>query len=314
MEAVTIIIPTYNSGRFVTDAIESALRQTHAPAQIIVVNDGSTDDTNERLIPFGDRITVINQSNQGAAAARNAGLRIATGEFVAFLDADDVFHPRKLELQLAVLRRRLEIQMLGTRCFDYPCQTVPEVSIDARVEEVALDRLLVRNYFTASSIIVRREIVERLGGFDATVPNVEDFDLWQRIAQVGAVANLDSPLTGYRAVAGSISRRPDGVERGIRRILCKLDEQNAWRGRNWLRRKAFSHLHYSIAYLHSAAGRQGVALWEMLQSIAWYPFPYQRHEVGAALARPRRTMVLSLRLFGLKRPEAPLLAGNPVEI
>jgi len=314
MEAVTVVIPTYNSGRFVADAIESVLHQTHAPTQIIVVNDGSTDDTNQRLIPFGDRITVINQANQGAAPARNAALRMATGEFIAFLDADDVFHPRKLELQLAVLRRRPEIKMLGTRCYDYPCQALPDMSADARVEEVPLDRLLVRNYFTASSIIVRREIVQRLGGFDTTIPNVEDFDLWQRVAQVGAVANLDLPLTGYRAVAGSISRRPDGVERGTRRILSKLDEQNAWRGRNWLRRKAFSHLHYSVAYLHGAAGRQGVALWEMLQSIAWYPFPYRRHEVGAILARPRRTMVLSLRLLGLKRPEAPLPVGSPVEI
>jgi glycosyltransferase involved in cell wall biosynthesis len=309
-ETITVVIPTYNSGRFIADAVESALGQTFSPAQIVVVNDGSTDDTDARLRPYRGRITLINQANQGAAAARNAGLRIATGDFIAFLDADDSWHPLKLELQLGVLRRRSDIQMLGTETFNYPCAGDPEGPADACIEEVPLESLLVRNYFTASSIVVRREIVERLGEFDTTVPSVEDFDYWQRIAQCGVVAILKSPLTGYRQVAGSVSRQPAGVEKGIRQILRKLDEQDAWRGRYWLRRKAISHLHYSVAYLHGAAGCQGLGLWEMLQSLAWYPLPYRRAEAGATLGRPRRTMVLSLRLLGLKRPESPLEIGG----
>jgi hypothetical protein len=221
-----------------------------------------------------------------------------------------VWHPRKLELQLGVLRRRPDIAMLGTGTYDYPGTGAPEIAAVECIEEVPLDRLLVRNYFTASSIVARRQIIDRVGGFDATVPTVEDFDLWQRIAQVGLAANLTSALTGYRHVAGSVSSRPDGVEKGIRRIVHKLDEQNAWRGRNWLRRRAISHLHYSVAYLYGAAGRQGMGLWEMLQSLAWYPLPYGRREAGATLGRARRTLVLTLRLLGLMAPEAPLATGG----
>lgn len=309
-ETITVIIPAFNSGRFIADALDSALRQSAPPAQIIVINDGSTDDTGARLRPYQNRITVIDQPNQGTAAARNAGLRIATGDFIAFLDADDVWHKRKLEMQLEVLRRRPDIQLIGTGAFDCPRENEPDISEDAAVVEVCRGRLLVRNYFTASSILVRREIVQRLGGFDTTVSHTEDYDYWQRVSQLGVVANLKSPLTGYRQVAGSISRRPEGVERGLRRILQKLDEQNSWHGQNWVRREAISQMHYSIAHLHADAGRRLLALWKMLQSLAWYPLPYHRCENGVTMGRPKRIIVLLLRLIGLKRPESPLSAGG----
>jgi Glycosyl transferase family 2 len=311
-ETITVIIPAYNGGEFIADALDSVLGQTALPTQIIVINDGSTDDTCARLLAYQNRITVINQTNQGAAVARNAGLRIATGDFIAFLDADDVWHRRKLEMQLQVMHRRSEIQLLGTRTFDCPCVDEPFISDDADVEEVSRDRLLVRNYFTASSIMVRREIVTRLGGFDTSISSVEDFDYWQRVAQVGVVANLESPLTGYRQVAGSVSRRPAGVERGLRRIVQKLDEQNSWQGRSWMRRKAIGHLHYSIAHLYADAGCQRLGLWKMLQSLAWYPLPFQYSETGVTLSRLKRTLVLLLQLLGFKRPELPLATGGSV--
>jgi glycosyltransferase involved in cell wall biosynthesis len=310
-ERITVIIPAYNSGRFIADALDSALGQTVAPAQIIVINDGSTDDTRDRLVPYLNRITVIDQGNHGAAAARNAGLRIATGDFIAFLDADDVWHRRKSEIQLDVLRSRPEIQLIGTGTFEYLCAGEPEFCGNAGVEDVSLDRLLVRNYFTASSIMIRREMVQRVGEFDTTVSSAEDFDYWQRAAQLGVVANVKSPLTGYRDVAGSQSRRPTSVERGLRRILWKLDKQDLWRGRSGMRRKAISHMHYSIAYLHGAAGRHGLALWTMLRSVAWYPLPYQRSETRVRLARLKRTIVLLLRFLGLKRAESsPAVGGS----
>ena len=189
-ETITVIIPAYNSGRFVADALDSALRQTAPPTQIIVIDDGSTDDTDARLLPYRDRITLIDQANQGAAAARNAGLRIATGEFIAFLDADDVWHQRKLEAQLQLMCRRPEIQLIGTGTFNFPRADEPDILGDADVEEISRDRLLVRNYFTASSVMIRREMVRRLGEFDTSVSSVEDFDYWQRVAAIGIVAIL----------------------------------------------------------------------------------------------------------------------------
>jgi hypothetical protein len=306
-EKITVVIPVYNGGRFIAEALDSAMAQTTPPSQIIVINDGSTDNTRDVLIAYQNRVTVVDQANRGVAAARNLGLQIATGNFIAFLDADDVWHPRKLEMQLKEIRRHPEIQLLGTRTFDYPCKMEPEISADAQIEEISRDRLLIRNYFTTSSVMIRREMVERLGGFDSSVPNVEDFDYWQRAAELGRMAILQSPLTGYRQVAGSMSRRPADVEQGLCRILQKLDKQDSWRGRSWMRRKAISHRHYAISHLHDVNSTP-LSLWKVLQSLAWYPLPFPRYETGVMLGRPKRVAVLLLRLLGLRRVKSSLAA------
>src|SRR5271165_7143352 len=97
---ISVVIPTYNYGRYVPQAVESVLAQTFKDFEIIVVDDGSTDDTPQQLEPYQDRIRVHKQANQGVSAARNAGVRLARAALVAFLDADDVWHPRKLEIQM----------------------------------------------------------------------------------------------------------------------------------------------------------------------------------------------------------------------
>lgn len=307
---VSIVIPSYNSAHFVVDAIESVLNQTVLSTEIIVVNDGSTDDTIDRLAPYRRRIVQIDQPNAGLSAARNSGLRAASGEFIAFLDADDAFHPRKLELQLEALRNRPDLGMVGTETFDFPATALPQICDDWRIREIPLDKLLVRNYFTASSVLVRRSIAERVGEFDVALPNAEDLDYWQRSAELAGVAIVKLPLTGYRQVPGSLSRRPREMEVGIERVLQKLDARDAWRGRNWLRRKSISYFHYACAHLYGAAGHRAFAVRRMLQSLAWYPLPYEQSESGFALARPRRLAVLTLRMLRLKAPETFLMSGG----
>src|SRR5438552_18101942 len=122
---VSIIIPSFNSAQFVVDAVESALKQTAGEPEVIVVDDGSTDDTQARLAPCRDRIVVIHQANGGLSAARNTGLRAATGEFVGFLDADDAWHPRKVELQLKALHRDPKLGLVGSHTFRYPHEPFP---------------------------------------------------------------------------------------------------------------------------------------------------------------------------------------------
>src|SRR5688500_9583140 len=100
---VSVVIPAYNYGHFVTEAVASALNQTHPHVEVIVVDDGSTDGTADILKPFGSRIRYIYQPNRGLSAARNTGIRAARGEWVAFLDADDLWHPSKTETQLSAV-------------------------------------------------------------------------------------------------------------------------------------------------------------------------------------------------------------------
>lgn len=299
--AVTVIIPAFNCAQWLGQAIHSVLQQSVPPCEIIVVNDGSTDGTARVLAEYAQQVRYVEQPNQGVAAARNTGLRLAGGEFIAFLDADDVWHPRKLELQLSGLTDRPEIGLLGTRTFPWPAAAMPDASRPA-VRMIDRDLLAVKNYLATSSILVRREVVRQVGEFDVTLRGPEDHDYWLRIAEVAGIGFLPARLTGYRTLPGSLSTRAGSMEAGMRRILFKLDSRDFWRGKQLLRRRAYSYASYSCAQLHGAAGEQWTAIARLLDSLIWYPLPYRRSEAGVSCGRLRRLAVSLLRLGGLSGP------------
>jgi glycosyltransferase involved in cell wall biosynthesis len=301
---VTVVVPTYNSGHLVGDALTSVLAQTAPPEAVIVIDDGSTDDTAARLARYGARVRSIHQSNQGVSAARNRGLREARSEFVAFLDADDVWHPRKLEIQLSVLRARPDFGLLGTGTFSWPAEAAPELSREpaaGRLVEVPWEQLAVRNVFVTSSVLVRRAVLDRVGEFDTRLQGPEDYDLWLRVAEAAPTGNLDSPLTGYRDAPGSLSKQARRMEEGMLRIVAKLGERGAWRGRPWLRRKAYSMVYHQSAYMYGQAGAHGTAVARSLRSLACYPWPYRPGERKAAFERPKWLVRSLLNLLGGSR-------------
>lgn len=303
-QPVSVIIPTFNSAGMVREAVESVLGQTVAAHEIIVVDDGSTDKTAEVLAPYFDRIHYLKQENQGVAAARNRGIAAAKGDLIAFLDADDVWHPRKLELQLRTMRERPEVGMLGTGVFDWPGAAPETTRKQSRLyARVAWWELVVRNRFTTSSVVVRRALLEKVGQLDEELRGPEDLDLWLRIAEVAEVGNLRTALTGYRVVAGSLSQRAATMEAGVRRILRKLERRGAWRGRSLLRHKAHSYCDFSCAYLYSAAGKPAVAMKHLLGSLAKYPLPYRAGDVRMPLARGRLMVALLRRILSGARNE-----------
>jgi glycosyltransferase involved in cell wall biosynthesis len=144
MPTVSVIIPTYNSAALVTAAVQSALAQTLPPAEVIVVDDGSIDDTRQRLSTY--RARYLHQLNQGVAAARNHGLREASGDFIAFLDADDVWHPRKLELQIAAIAANPDLVLLGTSVFDWPIEQPTSVNRAGIIKPMPWRKLAVKNH------------------------------------------------------------------------------------------------------------------------------------------------------------------------
>ena len=302
---VSVVIPTYNTGHLVGEAIDSVLAQTVAPFEVIVVDDGSVDGTGERLVAYGSRVRYVFQENQGVAAARNLGVRLATSELIAFLDADDVWHPRKLELQLAAMAENPALGILGTQYFAWPAPAFPKVEGPDRaaVVEVPWVRLAVRNQFGTSSILCPRSILARVGPFDTNLQGPEDYDLWLRIAEAAPVANLELPLMGYRTVPGSLCKRATAMHTGMTRILRKLDEREAWKGRRLLRRKAHSYAHYASSYLYREAGSPATALRRLLSSFLWYPLPYRRSEVRMPLARPKMLCISLLHLLRIARSE-----------
>ncbi|APW59898.1 glycosyltransferase family 2 protein [Paludisphaera borealis] len=313
---VSVVIPSYNRGRLLTQTIDSVLRQTVVPSEIIVVDDGSTDDTEARLVPYAGRIHYIRQDNQGVSAARNRGLRKASGQLIAFLDADDVWHPRKLEMQLAVFDGRPDLGLLGTGQFDWPTTAFPEVDPNdsGPLIPVTWWQLAVKNYLTTSSVVARRRVLDLAGDFDTKMQGPEDRDLWLRVAEVAPIAYLNRPLTGYRIVPGSVSQQAQVCQAGMLRILQKLDDRRSWRGRWLVRRKAYSYVYHACSYLHSLQKRYPTALAFALKSLVWYPIPFRRGELTPC-ERPRRAAVIFLRMLRLKPPEpAPgqsLADGSP---
>ena len=308
---VSVVIPTYNSGPLVSEAVESVLAQTRPAAEILVVDDGSTDDTADRLGRFGAVVRVLRQPNGGVSAARNRGVAAAAGDWVAFLDADDAWHPRKLEVQLAAVARRPDLGLLGTGCYDWPGDH-PDLGAagPGTVTDVPLADLLVRNRFVTSTIVARVDVLRAAGRFDPALQGPEDYDLWLRAARRAPVANLDVPLSGYReATPGSLSKNADRMEAGMRAILAKAETAGSFAGRPRLRRKAWGYYRYSCAYMRFRAGEPRAAVAHLVRSLVGYPLPYPESDVRVRLGRPR--LLAAAVLASLRGPKESANGGGP---
>jgi glycosyltransferase involved in cell wall biosynthesis len=285
--SVSVIIPSYNSAEVVGDAVESALNQSTPPGEIIVVDDGSTDETRTTIGRYGPKVRYIYQNNQGVAAARNRGIREARGEFVAFLDADDVWHPCKLERQVDVMSQFPELVLLGTDSVSWPTEGFSTPSGSPVLQLVSFERMVVRNHLLTSSLIARRKALDQAGEFDVRLQGPEDYDMWLRIARFGELGNLRERLIGYRETPGSLSKHAHRMQAGMRLILEKLEASGTFANRRLLRRKAFAYFHFSCGYMHHAAGNKREAVANMLQSLLYYPFFYGRGVMKYRFARLR---------------------------
>lgn len=192
--SVSVIITTYNQANFIADAVSSALTQTLAPLEVIVVDDGSTDDTPSRLRAFGDRITVIRQRNQGVAASRNTGVAAARGELLAFLDGDDLWQPEKLEAQVGAYRARPEVGLVAVDGVEFDSkgllrQTLFDGRLAASIPDggsltIPCRRELIEGNLicTVSQIMIPRTVLDAVGTSDTRYATASDYDLYLRIA------------------------------------------------------------------------------------------------------------------------------------
>ena len=223
MPAVSVIIPTYNRCDLVREAIASVVAQTYRDFEVIVVDDGSDDDTAEVVQEFAG-VWYVYQPNRGVAAARNHGVALSTGKLLAFLDSDDLWRPRKLETQVAFwtahpqacICQTEEVWLRhGVRVNPHNKHRKPAGDIFAR----SLARCLV----SPSAVMLRRELFERVGGFDENLPACEDYDLWLRIAATVPVHLIETPLVVKRGGhADQLSHRFWGMDRFRVAALCKL--------------------------------------------------------------------------------------------
>ena len=273
---VSVVIPSYNSARYVVTAIESVLAQTFKDYEILVVDDGSTDDTKEVLSKYGDSIRYLYKPNGGVSSARNYGIEKATGKYVALLDADDFWMPEKLAKQIAVLEADENIGLCyaSTEKVDENLQAVLGY-IEADAYEDYCEALLLNLNIVAgscSSAIVRRDVIRQTNGFDAEFSTCADWEYWLRLSLMTKFAPVSEYLVKYRVVAGSMSSDPFVSKRDTEGVLKKFFAMpNLPSKYKKLEKKSLSNnlMVVSGEFLHN--GKIGESLSCMWKSLRLYP-------------------------------------------
>jgi glycosyltransferase involved in cell wall biosynthesis len=292
LPTVSVVIPVHNAASFIEEAVESVLCQSVRPHQIIVVDDGSTDGTADILRTFGGRIQVTSHRYGSAAASRNAGVARADGAWVAFLDADDVWLPEKLERQLA-LTADDRVGLVYTDRFNIGSRgNLPGIQSDIQPPysgDVFLDVLVHGNRITLSSVIVRTALFRALGGFSETLRNAEDWDLWIRLSESHHVAVCLEPLVRYRFHAAMKSSNPARMQMARRTIVRGALELP--RGSRLPAATKRRILGATARTNGSDAARRGavwLALQEFVRSAVAWPFDPELYREVVRLALGRR--------------------------
>ncbi|MFQ5850235.1 MAG: glycosyltransferase family 2 protein [Candidatus Binatia bacterium] len=231
MPKISVIIPTYNHAKYLPEALDSILNQTYKAFEIIVVDDGSTDNTKEIVARYRDKIRYAYQQNGKQAKARNTGITISSGEYIAFLDADDVWMPEMLELQVRLLDQNPGIGLVFADAEVFRDEITKETSfwltrrfgdeLVACTDEVpdAFQRLIEKNFIPTGTVVVRRVCFDTVGFFDESLPPAEDKDMWLRIARRFKIKCNPQILLRKRGYSTSDS---EVVKRQVLRVLSKM--------------------------------------------------------------------------------------------
>lgn len=282
---ISVVIPAYNAALFLREAIQSVLTQTLPPTEVLVVNDGSTDTTAEIAESFGGPVRCLAQSNQGLSAARNRGISEARGEFIALLDADDYWLPGKLASQVELLRKHPAAVACFTRTeyVDRSGQVV-RTSVAPRYTDL-VEALLLFSCVVGppSAGVIRRAAFDRVGLFDPRFSQCADWDMWLRLAEAGAVAYVDEPLTRYRLHDSNMSKDTSLLERDTFRVLDSFYERPQAQRYAGLRNRCYSN-HWMIlsgSYLHAGSFRESLRC--LYNGLRLYP-----RNIIRPLGMPRR--------------------------
>lgn len=288
---VSIVIPAYNCAWCIDRALDSVAAQSFRDYEVIVVDDGSTDDTAAALAARPEPLRVIRQANAGMSAARNTGIASARGEFVAFLDSDDWWRPAKLAAQVELMRAdpQLGFCSSATELQSPDGLTVGEWGCPASTEGLVAQILGGVSAVAggASSVLVRRSLLEALAGFDARLRGAEDTDMWIRLGAAGRYVCLSEPLVVVTRNPSSVSRNREAMRAGA---LACLDKNRgllpeAGRGSYWRACKATVLADY--AKWRYRDGLRAQALADLFQALLLAPLARGRLVASLALAMLR---------------------------
>lgn len=201
MPKVSVIIPTYNREDYISETIQSVLDQTHKDFEVIVIDDGSTDNTKEKLAPFLKNIKLLEQNNSERAVARNNGIKNSSGKYIAFLDSDDIWTPNKLEKQIDILDSKKDIILAYGQC-ERINEKGKKIKTAKRQREGyngnVFEKLLYRNFVVSATSVIRRDYFEKTKGFETKYVPYEDWEFWIRYSLLGDFYFVNEPLGFYR--------------------------------------------------------------------------------------------------------------------
>ena len=226
---ISIVIPAYNQAVYLPESVQSVLNQTVADFEVIIVDDGSTDNTREVALSFNDqRIYYIFQENAGLSAARNTGIRNASGDYLLFLDSDDLLMPNALELHLAAKARHPQAGLFVGGWVKINSSGSPLSEEQAPPQYIDFASLLTGNPFPVHGAMIARNWLDRIGLFDESLRSVEDWDLWLRFCiKGGVISTFSHTVCMYRMHPAQMTRNPDRMHTATLAVLDKLSQQQA---------------------------------------------------------------------------------------
>lgn len=276
MPKVSVIIPAYNAMNYLPATLESLLNQTFEDFEAIVVNDGSSDETEEWVSQIeSPKVKLISQQNKGLAGARNTGIAHAQGDYIAFLDADDLWEPTKLTKQVAVLEENPEVGLVYTwvALIDEQGKFTGRI-FENNAEGNVWNQLTERNIIECGSVaVVRRSYLEEVGGFDCELQSfVEDWDMWLRIASRYPFKVVKEPLVYYRQISTSASRNWQAMERSFQMVIEKAFD-SAPSNLLYLKNRSYGAANLCLAWksLQSVSRDYKQAKHFQQQAVAYYP-------------------------------------------
>ncbi|HVX68024.1 MAG TPA: glycosyltransferase family 2 protein [Bryobacteraceae bacterium] len=293
---ISVVIPTYNRAHLISEAIESALSQEPPVREVIIVDDGSTDNTAEVVAGFKDRVRYIRQDNGGPSCARNRGIREARYTWIGLLDSDDWWLPGKVALHQQVLARKPDAALMYNSFYWVSPDGTRELQ-RAVAPERLWPRLRYEQCVGSTGILVRRDVLLEAGGFDESLITCEDWDLWIRLLPRCRFACVREPAAAIRLVPESLSsdveRMLSHTERILeQRLLAGLEGFSRW---CWRRRIRAADVYRAGLIARGAGDARERAL--LIRSLYQWPSPFFKPARWAALAQnllgPARYAVLS---------------------
>jgi glycosyltransferase involved in cell wall biosynthesis len=269
---VSVVIPNYNCGRFLAETLESVFAQTYPAVEVIVVDDGSTDDSAAVLDTYADRVKIVRQSNQGVSAARNAGIRASHGALIALLDADDLWHPEKLAKQVALFATpSVGLVYCAVEYIDEQGRTLGTNFTGRRGRVLRHIALLQGTVVLAggSTALIRRECFDKAGYFDCEMTTAADWDMFRRIACHYEIDVVSEPLMKYRLRRQSMHRSLDAFEHDMLHGFSTMFADPAAAEVHHLKRRAYAAVYLMLAgsFMHARQWRKCIAYgWRSIMS------------------------------------------------